>query len=466
MTYKIYKISGGRPLRGKVTVGGAKNAALPILAASLLTDEKITLSNVPNISDVEHLLQCLSATGKLVNRVGDNTLEFPPSICKFSAIPAVHARPIRGSIVLLGPLLARHEKVILPLPGGCNIGKRPIDQHIMAMQALGVEIIEYEDRLECTRKQARLQANVINFAMKTVTGTENAIMAAVLADGTSILTNVAQEPEVIDLIRFLNSIGAKIHWIDADTLEIIGVEHLGACDNHMIIGDRIEAGTYLVAAAITKGAITVKGVAPVYLQSCLDVLQAIGATIRCKDEEIYLNMEDREPLPFAISTQPYPGFPTDLQSLFLSLATQLNGNSIIVETVFDNRFQAVSKLKTMGAIIKVDDNKALIQGKTALTRSIVRATDLRSGAALICAALAAEGETVILDAHHILRGYEKLADKLRQLGATIDLVDVRMPACSKDKHQGVFFPSGNKAASRHREVINRCELKSVGTFHL
>lgn len=433
-----YKITGGKPLQGEVIVSGSKNAALPILAASLLTNEPVRLSNIPDISDIQNLFTCLSALGKSITKKADNTFKVYSSPCESPVIPTSSASKIRGSIILLGPLLARYEKVTLPLPGGCSIGKRPIDQHIKALEALGVEIIEHRDRVECTRKISRLQANIINFDLKTVTGTENAIMAATLAKGTSIINNATREPEIIDLIMFLNSMGADIQWLSIDTVKITGVEYLRGCDNYKIIGDRIEAGTYLAATAITQGSIVVRGIDPSFLESCFEVLKTVGAEIECEKAAIYLKITNGLKKPFQISTQPYPGFPTDLQSIFLCLATQLDGVSTISETVFENRFQIAKELTKMDAVIPVDKNVARIIGKTVLNAHIVRATDLRAGAALVCAALAAQGTSFILEADHILRGYERFDVKLRQLGACIELIDAPEPKFIVDSSVNFF----------------------------
>jgi UDP-N-acetylglucosamine 1-carboxyvinyltransferase len=440
-----FLIAGGVALKGEITVGGAKNAALPILSASLLTDSPTVVSNIPKISDIQHLLDCLTALGKKIEQHDTNTITLSSSVYESLVIPEEPARKIRGSILLLGPLIARHKKVILPRPGGCKIGGRSIDQHIMAIKAFGVDITESESHIECSRRGDRLQANTISFDLKTVTGTENAIMAAVLANGTSIIKNAATEPEIQDLINFLNTLGAKISWTCNDSLMIEGVEALNGCHNYSIVGDRIEAGTFLVAAAITGGSICVKGVSPVNLDSCLSVLETIGAKIRREKTAIYLDMpSDCERKPFSLITSPYPGFPTDLQSVFLSLSTTLNGKSTLVEEVFENRFILVDELRKMGASICLEGKSASVVVQPKLKGATVKAPDLRSGAALVCAALAAEGETRITAIENIERGYENILLKLRKLGARISMVQVDEPVLlSTNPHS--FLP-----ARRHK----------------
>lgn len=417
-----YKIIGGTPLHGEIRVSGSKNAALPILAASLLTDAPISLSNVPNISDIHALVNCLSCVGKEITETKKNVLTIKSTNCDTFIIPEAEARKIRGSIVLLGPLMARYQHIVLPLPGGCSIGTRPIDQHILALNTLGVEVVEYEDRIECTRKSKRLQAGTIDFTLRTVTGSENAIMAAVLADGVTTIHNVAREPEVIDLIHFLNKLGAAIVWRNEDSIEITGVEYLSGCEHYSIMGDRIEAGTYLVAAAITRGSIHVRGIAPEFLAPSLEILGESGALIQLDKDGIYLETPMRTLKGFQLVTRPYPGFPTDLQSVFLSFATMVSGESTLCETLFENRFLLVDELRKMGAAVEVNGNTVLVSGGCQLKAAEVVATDLRSGAALVCAALAAQGATLISNIHFIQRGYENLVPKLQSLGANIEEV--------------------------------------------
>ncbi|HHZ4734782.1 TPA: UDP-N-acetylglucosamine 1-carboxyvinyltransferase [Legionella pneumophila] len=420
---KVYEIVGGKPLRGQVKVSGSKNAALPVLAASLLCKEPLQLTNLPKILDVTNMIQCMEALGKRFEFINTNTIKIGNREMDTLTIPKEAARQIRASIILLGPLVAQYPKVILPLPGGCSIGKRPIDLHISALNALGVDIVELPDCLVCSRRYARLQGNTINFSIKTVTGTENAMMAAVLAEGTTIINNAAMEPEIVDLANFLNRLGAKIDGAGSDRITISGVDKLNSCGSYSIMADRIEAGTYLVAAAMTRGSISVKGVNPDYLVAVLSELKCAGAKITCDSDSIQLDMGEEYGESLNITSKPYPGFPTDLQSLFLSLTCVLRGNSYLCETLFEDRFQIVQELKKMGANISLKDNTAHIKGVSRLRGSQVNATDLRSGAALVCASLAAEGITQIFAIEHIERGYEDLILKLKALGANIKLIE-------------------------------------------
>ncbi len=416
-----YEITGGTPLNGDVTLNGSKNASLPILAASLLTKEPVILTNLPRITDIKKMLSCLTAVGKKIKYIDPHSIQINHQDINELIIPD-EARGIRGSILLLGPLLAHYSKVTLPLPGGCAIGKRPIDLHISALQALGVDIVEQNDTLICTRRFNRLQGNTIKFSIKTVTGTENVIMAAVLAQGTTLIQNAAVEPEIDDLIRFLNMLGANIKGTGTETIEITGVESLLRCSNYPIMSDRIEAGTYLIAAAITGGRVTVRPIDSRNLGSVLIALKSAGASIECNHESITLDMRSANKHSVTIETQPYPGFPTDMQSLFLSLATTLNETSTIKETIFENRFLIAQELQKMGAEINVLDNTASIKGGNRLNGAALKATDLRSGAALVCAALAAKGTSIITKIEYIERGYEALVLKLKELGAQISVV--------------------------------------------
>lgn len=419
-TEKIYHITGGKPLSGEVIISGAKNAALPILAATLLSDEPIRLKNLPQITDVENMLYCMQSLGKKISYSSDGLLLMHQKINEL-IIPAERAQKIRGSILFLGPLLARNASVTLPLPGGCSIGQRPIDLHLKALAEFGVDIIEQTDALICTRRYSRLKASNIHFDKTTVTGSENAIMAAVLADGISMLHNVAIEPEVIDLIHFLNQMGASIKGIGTRILEITGVDKLHGCGQYSIISDRIEAGTYLVAAAITQGCVLVKGVNPQHLTVIVDVLRSAGAQINCSSDSIQIDMRTGETRAINVVTEPFPGFPTDMQSTFMSLATILNGRSSVCETMFENRFRLIKELHKMGAEITINGNTAQVSGVSHLNAAKVEATDLRSGAALICSALAAKGITQLEGVHYIERGYESIIEKLQALGAHITI---------------------------------------------
>ncbi|MFC3908076.1 UDP-N-acetylglucosamine 1-carboxyvinyltransferase [Legionella dresdenensis] len=428
-TDSVYEITGGIALHGEVRISGSKNAALPLLAATLLADQPIQLDNLPAITDISLLLNCLKAIGKQWVYIGDNSVQITHKPLLEPHIPAEFASKIRGSIVLLGPLLARCPKVILPLPGGCAIGKRPVDLHIMALKALGADIIEEGNYLICTRQTGRLKGNTIHFKEKTVTGTENAIMAASLADGETCIQNAAREPEVVALADFLNQLGANIKGAGTDAITIIGVEKLNGCSQYPIIPDRIEAGTFLIAAAITQGCITIKDVNPQHLTTILKLLLEAGAEIQCGTDSIKINMQHVKSAAFNIVTQPFPGFPTDLQSLCLSLATIADGQSVLCETLFESRFQIVEELLKMGAKITIEENTARITGVQQLKAARVKATDLRSGAALVCAGLAAQGTTQISGIHLIERGYEDLIRKLTALGAQIQRID--LPHCPR-----------------------------------
>lgn len=418
-TQAFYEVTGGVPLSGKVQISGSKNATLPILAATLLTNEPVTLKNVPEITDVKKMCQCLGFLGKKIRYLGDNSLQIESQAIDKLYIPT-EARDIRASILLLGPLLAKHKQISLPLPGGCVIGKRPIDFHINALNDLGVDVVKQEDTLICTRRYDKLKANTINFPGKTVTGTENIIMAAILAEGTTRIQNAAMEPEIADLIDFLNKIGADIKRTSDETIEITGVSHLHGCQDYSIIGDRIEAGTYLVAAAITEGCVTVKGINPQHMEATLTILKQSGAKIDLGSDTVTLEMKDKRCIDLV--TEPFPGVPTDMQSLFLSLATTLPGTSMLRETIFESRFQIASELQKMGAKIDVRNDTAQVTGPTLLQANTVHATDLRSGAAIVCTALAVKGTTVISGVEYIERGYEKLVPKLIELGAKISLI--------------------------------------------
>ena len=381
----------------------------------------IILRNVPSITDVEKMISCLKSLGKKINYIDKNTIQLIHQDIAELVIPE-EARETRASIVLITPVLAHYQKVILPLPGGCAIGKRPINFHIDALKAFGVDVDEQINSLICTRGSNRLQANTIKFPGKTVTGTENAIMAAVLAEGTTFIQNAAVEPEIDDLINFLNLLGCKITGIGTETLKITGVDSLHETIDYSIMTDRIEAGTYLVAAAITGGHVRVKPINPQNLSAVLSALESMGAVIHRKQDSVTLSMNTDSRHTLNIVTQPFPGFPTDMQSMFLSLMTQLKGKSLIQETIFENRFQIVTELKKMGANIEVVDDKALVDGGTLLKAAAVNATDLRSGGALVCAALAANGTSTVFGIDFILRGYEDFVLKLKGLGAQIKLI--------------------------------------------
>jgi UDP-N-acetylglucosamine 1-carboxyvinyltransferase len=428
----VYEIHGGLPLQGEIKVSGSKNAALPILAATLLTDEPVYLGNIPFITDVEDMFECLTALGKNIHRLNNDCLLLPASEPHNIIIPDI-ASKIRASLLLLGPLMARHAAIQLPQPGGCLIGERPIDLHILALQGFGVDVEKQDSFLTGKRLCARLTAHTIEFPKKTVTGTENAIMAATLADGITTINNAAAEPEIIDLCNFLTQLGASITGAGTDSIQIEGREYLSGCANYAIMPDRIEASTYLVAAATTRGCVKVTNINPSLLTTTLDALQTAGAAISVEHNAVQVDMRKKESKPINLMTAPFPGLPTDIQSTLLSLATTLDGKSAISETIFENRFQMVPELQKMGAQISIEGNTAHISGGSALQAASLEAMDLRSGVALVCAALAAEGTSFIAGIHHIERGYEALVTKLQTLGANISRINLPAP------HQPGFF---------------------------
>jgi UDP-N-acetylglucosamine 1-carboxyvinyltransferase len=406
-------IVGGRPLTGSVRVHGAKNAALPILAASVLAAGKSIISDVPDLKDIRVMSQILESLGAKVSTEGRTVHVDSSSIHSFE-VPEEMMRQMRSSIFLMGPILARFGTVRVSKPGGCTIGSRPIDLHLKGLKALGASIEEKGGYIQCTAE--RLRGDHIYLDIPSVGTTENLMMAATLAEGTTTIGNAAREPEIVDLARFLNKMGAKISGAGEDTIIIQGVEELRPT-RHTIIPDRIVAGTFLLAGAITRGDIRLVNVIPGHLGVVLTKLREAGVEI--KVERDIINVRSRGELRAVdrIQTAPYPGFPTDLQAPFMSLLTIAKGSSIISETIFEERFKHVSELRRMGANIKVDLRTAFVQGVSELTAATVEATDLRAGAALVIAALAAKGVTHITGLQHIDRGYERIEDILNTLGA-------------------------------------------------
>ncbi|MFV9989275.1 MAG: UDP-N-acetylglucosamine 1-carboxyvinyltransferase [Coxiella endosymbiont of Dermacentor nuttalli] len=410
-------IIGGIPLKGAIRISGAKNTVLPILAATLLIGEPITLSNIPYLNDVTTMLKLLSRMGARITIDKQTSVEV-----NCSAIQNVHAshelvKTMRASILVLGPLLARFGEAEISLPGGCAIGPRPVDVHINGMQVLGANV-ELSNGFIRASVDGRLKGTALNLGKITVTGTENLIMAASLAEGQTIIYNAACEPEVQDLANFLNKMGAHISGAGTDTITIDGIDRLsGGC--YHILPDRIEAGTYLVATAMTRGHIRIKDVLPKTLGIILEKLHEAGARINVGDDWVDLDMEEQRPKAVDITTAPYPGMPTDMQAQFMSLNVVAKGNAVITETVFENRFMHVDELRRMGANIKVQGRKAFISGKEKLTGASVIATDLRASAGLVLAGLTAQGNTVVDQIYHIDRGYECIEEKLAQLGAEI-----------------------------------------------
>ncbi len=414
-------ITGGGPLSGEIRISGAKNAALPILAASLLAGEPVTICNVPHLHDITTTMELLGNMG--VELVIDEKLniEVHASTIQTFVAPYELVRTMRASILVLGPLLARHGKAEVSLPGGCAIGSRPVNIHIDGMRAMGAEIKVENGFIKATTHGRRLQGAVIDCDVVTVTGTENLMIAASLAEGTTVIKNAAREPEVVDVANFLNHMGAKISGAGTDTLTIEGVERLGG-GRYSVLPDRIETGTYLIAAAITGGRIKLKDTDPAQLDNVLDKLRESGADIECGEDWITLDMQGRRPRAVSLETAPYPDFPTDMQAQFTALNCVAEGEGTIVETVFENRFMHVQEMQRMGANIELEGNTAHTTGVERLTAAPVMATDLRASASLVLAALVADGDTVVDRIYHIDRGYECIEEKLQQLGAKIQRV--------------------------------------------
>ncbi len=412
-----FVIEGGYKLNGELSISGAKNSALPILTASLLSNEVVYLRQTPQLKDIQVMLSLLKSFGVKIGYGSEYGAELNIDASCIDSTVADYSlvRTMRASILVLGPLLAKYGKARVSLPGGCAIGSRPVDLHLKALAQMGakIELVDGYILAEATK----LKAAEINFANVTVTGTENIMMAAVLAEGTTVLKNSAKEPEVVDLAEFLNSMGAKIEGHGTDTISIHGVKKLRGA-RYSILPDRIEAGTYLVAAAITNGEITLRNTKPDTMQEILQHLTKAGANIEISGNSINLSMLQR-PKAVDISTAPYPGFPTDMQAQFMALNCIADGVSIIKENVFENRFMHVAELSRMGAEIKVNGREAVCYGKAGLLGAEVMATDLRASASLVLAALAARGRSVVNRIYHIDRGYDNIDAKLVSLGAKI-----------------------------------------------
>tara|TARA_B110000858_G_scaffold83014_2_gene96208 strand:- start:9154 stop:10416 length:1263 start_codon:yes stop_codon:yes gene_type:complete len=410
-------IKGGVSLQGEIRIAGAKNSALPILASTLLTHETVQICNLPHLFDITTMIELLGCMG--VEPVIDEKLSVEVnsgSIKHFSA-PYELVKTMRASILVLGPLLARYGKAEVALPGGCAIGSRPVNLHISALQAMGADIV-VEDGYIKASVDGRLKAAHIFMDIVTVTGTENVMMAATLADGVTVIENAAREPEVVDLADCLVKMGAIISGQGSDTITITGVKELKGC-SYSVMPDRIETGTYLIAAAATRGHIKVKNTRPDILEAVLSKLEQAGADIKVGDDWIELNMHGKRPKSVSLRTAPYPAFPTDMQAQFTALNAIAEGTGSITETVFENRFMHVHEMNRMGADITVEGNTVLVKGVNALKGAPVMATDLRASASLIIAGLVSENETIVDRIYHIDRGYECIEEKLQLLGATI-----------------------------------------------
>jgi len=409
-------ITGGATLEGEIRISGAKNAALPVLCATLMADGPMTVGNVPHLQDVTTTMEVLGAMG--VTLCIDETLSIETdasTIQRFSA-PYELVKTMRASILVLGPMLARFGEAEVSLPGGCAIGARPVNLHIQGLQAMGADITVENGYIKA--RASRLKGTTLVLDIVTVTGTENLMMAAALAEGTTVLENAAREPEVVDLANCLNAMGARVSGAGTSTITIEGVETLKGV-RYNVLPDRIETGTYLVAAAITGGRVKVKDTRPAMLDAVLSKLREAGAVIDTGEDWISLDMQGRRPKAVSVHTAPYPAFPTDMQAQFTALNAIAEGSSIITETVFENRFMHVQELERMGADVRLEGNTAIIKGVDRLTAAPVMATDLRASASLVLAGLVAEGDTEVHRIYHIDRGYERIEEKLLQLGATI-----------------------------------------------
>ncbi len=412
-------ISGGETLHGDVNISGAKNAVLPILCATILADEPITITNVPHLHDVTTTISLLGALGAKITVDDNQTLHIDPRTVNQTVAPYDLVKTMRASILVLGPLLAKFGHAEVSLPGGCAIGSRPVDQHIRGLQALGADVVVENGYVKA--KCDRLKGNRYMFDMVSVGATENVLSAAVLAQGTTVLENCAQEPEIIDLALCLLTMGAKIEGIGSSTMVIEGVERLHG-GTYQVQADRIETGTFLVAAAMTGGKITCRRARAEYMDSVLLKLQEAGAHISTTSDSITLDMGGRRPKSVDITTAPYPAFPTDMQAQFAAMNCMADGVGIIKETIFENRFMHMNELQRLGADIKIDGHTAIIRGVSQLTGAPIMATDLRASASLVLAGLVAKGETIIDRIYHIDRGYENIEEKFRGLGAQIKRV--------------------------------------------
>jgi len=412
-------IGGGNPLNGSVRISGAKNAVLPILVATLLCDDTVSLENVPHLNDVTTTMTLLGRMGVKLT-LGENMMvEADASQVNNYEAEYELVKTMRASILVLGPLLSRFGEAVVSLPGGCAIGARPVDLHIKGLQAMGAEITLEAGYIKAHCK--KLKGATINFETVTVTGTENLLMAATLAQGTTVLENAAREPEVVDLANFLIGMGADIQGAGTDRITINGVDSLNGC-HHRVVPDRIETGTFLVAALVSGGKMTVQDARPDILESVLQKLDEAGADLQINGDDITISCRYEKPRAVDITTAPYPQFPTDMQAQFTLLNSVAEGTGVITETIFENRFMHVQELQRMGADLKVSGNTVTSRGVQKLTGAPVMATDLRASASLVIAGLIAEGETHLQRVYHIDRGYERIEDKFNALGAKIQRV--------------------------------------------
>ena len=410
------QIQGGTPLEGEVRISGAKNATLPILAAALLADDSVVIGNVPHLQDVTTTIELLGQMGASVTIDEHMHIEVDASTVRECFAPYDLVKTMRASILVLGPLVARFGRADVSLPGGCAIGARPVNIHVAGLQAMGADITIEGGYIRA--RAARLRGARLVLDTVTVTGTENLMMAATLADGETVIENAAREPEVVDLANFLSAMGAIIHGAGTDKIVIEGVKNLRGT-HYDVLPDRIESGTYLVAGAITRGHVRIKNTRPEHLDAILAKLREAGATLACGDNWIEVDMRGRRPRAVDVRTAPYPAFPTDMQAQFAALNTIAEGVGTITETIFENRFMHMLEMRRLGAEIRLEGNTAIIKGVSKLTAAPVMATDLRASASLVLAGLVAEGRTDVERIYHIDRGYEAIEEKLAQLGAQI-----------------------------------------------
>jgi UDP-N-acetylglucosamine 1-carboxyvinyltransferase len=410
------QIQGGTPLEGEVRISGAKNATLPILAAALLAENPVVIGNVPHLQDVTTTIELLGQMGASVTIDEHMQIEVDASTVRECFAPYDLVKTMRASILVLGPLVARFGRADVSLPGGCAIGARPVNIHVAGLQAMGADITIEGGYIRA--RAPRLHGARLVLDTVTVTGTENLMMAATLADGETVIENAAREPEVVDLANFLSSMGAKIHGAGTDKIVIEGVKSLRGT-HYDVLPDRIESGTYLVAGAITRGHVRIKNTRPEHLDAIVAKLREAGATVSCGDNWIEVDMRGRRPQAVDVRTAPYPAFPTDMQAQFAALNTIAEGVGTITETIFENRFMHMLEMRRLGAEIRLEGNTAIIKGVNKLTAAPVMATDLRASASLVLAGLVAEGRTDVERIYHIDRGYEAIEEKLAQLGAQI-----------------------------------------------
>ncbi|MDG6348187.1 UDP-N-acetylglucosamine 1-carboxyvinyltransferase [Luteimonas sp. 8-5] len=413
-------VEGGRPLRGEVRISGAKNAVLPILCAGLLADGPLMVRNVPNLHDVKTTLRLLADLGAGIHLDDSFDIRIDPRSVRSHVAPYELVKTMRASVLVLGPLLARHGAAEVSLPGGCAIGSRPVDQHIKGMQALGAEVSVEHGFIKARAK--RLKGARVVFDMVSVGATENVLMAATLAEGRTVLENAAMEPEIVDLAQCLVAMGARIEGAGSGRIVVEGVERLHGGE-HAVVADRIECGTFLVAAAMTGGAITATHSRPDTMDAVLDKLREAGAELDCDGDRISLDMHGRRPRAVNIATAPHPGVPTDMQAQFMALDCIADGVGVVSETIFENRFMHVQELLRLGADIRVEGHTAIVRGVEALSGAPVMATDLRASASLVLAGLVAGGDTTLDRIYHLDRGYENIEAKLSGLGACIRRID-------------------------------------------